>query len=213
MFPLFPARPSTVPLPLPPCVSRTSPGALKLPSQPLPRTKLTSLPLRARPTKISNKESRSWKAPAFLCSFPQALLDDIGHSGDEFSIGGFSFSALTVLPTQRFKESQSPLDQVTSIRCRMARSTREAVVSKITASWGYRPFVGIFMAKLFCCLLGCIHYSKNGKRAQALMVAALISCSSLSENRILQSRSLARGYGGYLSIVGGLQVRSAAEQL
>ena len=61
-------------------------------------------------------------------------------------------------------------------------------------------------------LLGCSYYSKNRKPVQVPMVAAL-DFLFFAENKDFQSRSLARGYGGYLSIVGGLQVRSAAEQL
>ena len=39
------------------------------------------------------------------------------------------------------------------------------------------------------------YYTKNGKPAQVPMVAALISRSSLSGNKNLQSRSLVRGMG------------------
>ena len=76
-----------------------------------------------------------------------------------------------------------------------------------------KGFITLFMALMLSCLLSCFYYTKNRKPAQVPMVAALIFCSSFSENKSFQSRSLARGYGGYLSIVGGLQVRSAAEQL
>ena len=48
------------------------------------------MPLRARPTK-ENKKSRSESSCFFLCGFPQPLLDDVGHPGDEFPIGGLAF--------------------------------------------------------------------------------------------------------------------------
>ena len=49
---------------------------------------------------------------------------------------GLPFSGLTVLPKYLVSTSISPRSQVTSTRCRMARSTREAVVSNRAASWG-----------------------------------------------------------------------------
>ena len=58
---------------------------------------------------------------------------------------GLPLSMDTVLPKYFASTSISPRIQVTSTRWRMARSTREAVVSNRAASWGYSPKVILLM--------------------------------------------------------------------
>ena len=54
----------------------------------------------------------------------------------------------------------------------------------------------MFMALMLSRLLSCFYYSKNRKPAQVPMVAALISCSLLSENKNFRSALFGKGVWG-----------------
>ena len=54
---------------------------------------------------------------------------------------GFPLVLETVYPKNRCRVSRSPRSQATSMACRIARSTRDGVVWKVLATWGYNTFV------------------------------------------------------------------------
>ena len=54
---------------------------------------------------------------------------------------GFALYISTLCPNISSIKSQSPLFQLTSIACLIARSTRDTVVSNLFASSGYNSFV------------------------------------------------------------------------
>ena len=71
-----------------------------------------------------------------LGGLPHSLADYVGNPGDELPVGGLAPVGADGVAEVAQRMSMSARVQVTSIRWRMPRSTREAVVSNLAAIWG-----------------------------------------------------------------------------
>ena len=71
-----------------------------------------------------------------LGGFTHSLADYVGNPGDELPVGGLAPVGADGVAEVAAENVHVRRVQVTSIRWRMPRSTREAVVSNLAAIWG-----------------------------------------------------------------------------